>query len=351
MGLHGSATTVLNFGDAGDCRGWLVGRENQGIQCMFHMMNEERIVVGLQGQALAAAMWQNARRYAGERVQGSDIGQGKSITGEKVAIASHPDVRRMLLTVKALAEGGRALLYYTSAQQDLAELAEGDAERKRHEGLNGLLTPICKSWGSDSGVEACSVAMQVYGGAGYIRDYPAEQALRDARIAPIYEGTNGIQAIDLLLRKVLGANLLSLLVEEIGRFTAAHAAHPALAREVASLDEACREMVAVTEHLAGVARNDTRLAALGATPYLTLVGNVAVAWLLLEQAALAHERLADVPADAAARQAFLADNDRARHLAGKVETARFFVHQVLSQNRWRAAQITLDDRSALDAVL
>jgi len=355
MGIHGSCTTVLNFGDHDDCVGYLVGAENKGIACMFHMMNEERIVVGLQGQALAAAMYTNARQYASERVQGSDIGKGKTMTEEKVTIDNHPDVRRMLMTIRALAEGGRALLYYTSLQQDLAILAEDDTARAYHEGRNALLTPVCKAWGSDSGVEACSIAVQVYGGAGYCRDYPAEQALRDARIAPIYEGTNGIQAIDLLLRKVFGGGgkLFESFVSDVGAFIQTQAEHPALATETGVLKNALEELVSVTKHLGKLARADIRLTALGASPYLNLFGNVVVAWLLLEQAVRAQNVLntLELPADPADLARFFEDNERAKFYAAKVETARFFTYQILSRNRWLAAQILSDDRSALDVCL
>ncbi len=355
MGIHGSCTTVLNFGDNDNCTGYLVGEENRGIACMFHMMNEERIVVGLQGQALAAAMYTNARQYASERIQGSDIGKGKSMTGEKVTIDNHPDVRRMLMTVRALAEGGRALLYYTSIQQDLAIMAEDEHQRAYHDGRNALLTPVCKAWGSDSGVEACSVAVQVYGGAGYCRDYPAEQALRDARIAPIYEGTNGIQAIDLLMRKVFGSGgkLFESFMNDLGTWIARHAAHAAVAQEVAQLKLAQEELVTVTKHLGKLARADVRHAALGASPYLTLFGNVTVGWLLLDQAVRAQKALEafDIPADPAEIARFFEDNERAKFYAAKLETARFFVYQILSRNRWLAVQILSDDRSALDICL
>ncbi|MBI3269590.1 MAG: acyl-CoA dehydrogenase [Planctomycetes bacterium] len=355
MGIHGSCTCVLNFGDNDNCLGWLIGEEHQGIRCMFHMMNEERIVVGLQGQALAGAMYANALKYAKERVQGSDIGQGKSITEEKVTIVQHPDVRRMLMNVRALAEGGRALLYAASLENDLAETAATPEERARHAERLALLTPICKAWGSDTGVDACGLALQVYGGSGFIADHPAEQALRDARIATIYEGTNGIQAIDLLFRKVLGAGgkPVETLGAEVGEWLRRHAEHAAIRREVAALGQAVQELGQVTKALAGKARADVKLVALGASPYLTQFGNVVVAWLLLQQAVIAAAKLGgmEVPGDAAARQRYLEGNEEARFYASKIETARFFVHQVLTQNRWKAAQILGEDRSALEVVL
>ena len=350
MGIHGSATTVLNFGDNDNCVGWLVGEAHGGIKAMFHMMNEERIVVGLQGQALAAAMYSNALQYASDRVQGSDISQGKSITETKVNIVNHPDVRRMLMMVKALAEGGRALLYHTALHLDQARVAEDAQQRAFHEGRVALLTPVCKAWGSDTGMEACSQALQVYGGYGFCADYPAEQAMRDARIAAIYEGTNGIQAIDLLFRKVMsaGGKLFQGWAEEIGAWVASHKDTVGLEKEVTALGEALAELVKVTRHLGGQAATDMGLAALGATGYLANFGNVMVGWLMLQQAVIALPHLVGLPSDRDSRRALLEENASMKFYAGKVETTRYFVWQILSQNRWRTAQIFSGDRSALD---
>jgi alkylation response protein AidB-like acyl-CoA dehydrogenase len=352
LGIHGSATTVLNFGEHDRCLGYLVGEINRGIQCMFDMMNESRIGVGLQGQALAAAMFQHALTYARERLQGSDISKGKSITQSKVPIVQHPDVRRMLMNVRIVAEGGRALLYATSWQLDLAAAAEDDASRSYHEGRVALLTPICKAWTSDAGIEACSQALQIFGGSGYLCDYPAEQYLRDARITAIYEGTNGMQAIDLLFRKVLGADRrpMESWHADISAWTRKHVDHPDLAQEVGRLQEAERELLTATQFLETKVREDIRLAALAASPYLTMFGNVAVAWQLLQQAILATEKLEGFglpPATDAKRRA-LENQPQARFYADKIETARFFVHQMLSQNHWRASQILSGDRSAIE---
>jgi len=355
MGLHGSATTTLQFGDKDGCVGYLIGREHQGIRCMFHMMNEERIVVGLQGQALAGNMYFHALKYAQERVQGSDISKGKSITEEKVPIINHPDVRRMLMTVRAYAEGGRALLFYTSMQQDLAEVAETPEEKAYHDGRMALLTPICKSWASESGVQACLNALQVYGGYGYTADYPAEQYVRDSVIATIYEGTNGIQAIDLLFRKVMGGGgkLAASFQKDISAWIGEHIKHPVLGGEVRALAAAAQGLGKLIEHLIGIAqKGDVKLTALGASDHLTAFGNVVVGWLLLQQAVLSSAKLEsyDVPGEASARETYLEENDSARFYAGKVETARFFIHQILSQNFWKQAQIMSNDSSAVQVV-
>ena len=351
MGIHASPTCVLNFGDNDDCIGWLVGEPNQGIKCMFHMMNEERIVVGLQGQALASAMYYNALKYAQERIQGSDISEGKSITDKKVPIIVHPDVRRMLMTVRAYAEGGRALLYYTSLALDLSESSADEAQRAHFAGRVALLTPVCKAWASDAGVEACNQALQVYGGGGFIADYPAEQYLRDSRIAPIYEGTNGIQAIDLLFRKILsGGNIAMSFQKELGAWIEAHKSHPVVGKEVEALALAVKELMQVTGLVASKARDDVKFVAQGASPYLTLFGNVVVAWLLQQQAVIAAGKLEGIPASGEERIQALEASESARFYAGKIETARFFTYQILSQNRWKATQITANDRSCLEVV-
>jgi len=355
MGIHGSVTTTMRYGDEGACEGYLIGERGRGIAIMFEIMNEERVVVGQQGQALAASAYGLALRYAKERIQGSSIAAGKSITEDKVAIVEHPDVRRMLLSVKALSEAGRALFMLTGLMIDRAERAEGE-ERKRLERRLGLLTPVCKAWGSETGFQGCSTAMQVFGGYGYCTEYGVEQLVRDARIACVYEGTNGIQAIDLLFRKVArdqGEGLKELL-GEVGAFARDRhgAAGGRLDAELTELGRRVEEVGRVAAHLGGLlAERKLAPAALGATPFLMLVGNLLGGHLLLEQALLAEAELErrGAPADSRERSGWAADNEEGAFYAAKVETARFYVHQVLSENAWRAAQITAPDASALHA--
>ncbi|RMG14052.1 MAG: acyl-CoA dehydrogenase [Planctomycetota bacterium] len=357
MGIHGSVTTTLKFGENGGCEGYLIGERKQGIQIMFDIMNEERIVVGQQGQALAATAYGLALKYAKERIQGSSIEKGKSITQEKVPIIVHPDVRRMLLTAKAQGEACRALLYKTGLVLDRERLAEGE-ERARHAALAAFLTPICKAYGSEVGFQACSTAMQVFGGYGYITEYGVEQLVRDARIACVYEGTNGIQAIDLLFRKVArdrGA-VLQAVLGEIGSFVQERrgAAGGALDAELEVLAARAAQVGDVAQTLGGrIAQGDLAGAALGATPFLKLVGNLLGGYLLLEQAFIAEDELAGLgaPEASAERRAWAGEDEEKAFYAAKVETARFFVHQLLSENDWLAAQCSTADRSALDAAL
>ncbi len=353
MGIHGSVTTTMKFGEKGACEGYLIGKRREGISIMFEIMNEERIVVGQQGQALAATAYGLALKYSKERLQGSSISQGKSITEEKVAIIEHPDVRRMLLTAKAQQEACRALLLHTGLLLDREARATGD-ERVKLARRIALLTPVCKAYGSEVGFQACSTAMQVFGGYGYITEYGVEQLVRDARIACVYEGTNGIQAIDLLFRKVArdrGEGLTELL-GEIGAFVKAQrgAFDGALAAELDELGRRAGELGAAAMALGKrIAKEDMAGAALGATPFLTVVGNVLAAHYLLEQALVAEAALRErgAPADPAARAAWAQGNDDAAFYAAKVETARFFAHQLLPENAWRVAQATAEDRSAL----
>ncbi len=354
MGIHGSVTTTMKFGENGKCEGYLIGQRREGISIMFEIMNEERIVVGQQGQALAATAYGLALRYSKQRLQGSSIAKGKSITEEKVAIIEHPDVRRMLMTVKAQGEAARALLLHTGLLIDQEEATSGE-ERARLSRRIALLTPICKAWGSELGFQACSTAMQVFGGYGYIKEYGVEQLVRDARIACVYEGTNGIQAIDLLFRKVArdqGEGLKELL-GEIGGFVK-QTRGGVFEDELSELERRVEEVGKAAMHLGkAIAKEDLLGAALGATPFLTVVGNVVGAYYLMQQAVLAEERLAALgaPKDADARAGWLGDNAEAAFYAAKVETARFFVSQLLPENAWRVAQATSRDRSALRVAL
>ncbi|CAM2068871.1 Acyl-CoA dehydrogenase [Sulfidibacter corallicola] len=205
MGIKASPTCVINFGTDDDCIGWLIGEPNKGMSQMFQMMNDARLEVGIQGMAQASAAYLSALGYAKERAQGSI----RTAEGARPAkIIEHPDVRRMLLRMRAIVEASRAMIYHMSLYMDLAHHGKGDRERYR--ALSELLTPVVKSYGSDQGFRVTEMAIQTYGGYGFCQEYPVEQYMRDIKIASIYEGTNGIQALDLVFRKILmnkGAHL------------------------------------------------------------------------------------------------------------------------------------------------
>lgn len=195
MGIHGSPTCTMQYGDNGGATAWLIGHENDGLKCMFTMMNNARLSVGLQGVAIAERAYQHALDYARNRVQGTKISEK---SGARVAIIEHPDVRRMLLSMKAQIEAGRMLAYEAAFAIDCAHEGDADAQAKVD-----LLTPVVKSWCTDMACTVASTGVQIHGGMGFIEETGAAQYYRDARITPIYEGTNGIQALDLSLRKVL----------------------------------------------------------------------------------------------------------------------------------------------------
>ena len=245
MGIRGSATAMLNFGDAGGCIGELVGTtEQKGMSQMFHLMNSARIGVGIQSLALASSAFLNALDYARERKQGSSIKQWKDATAPRVPIIDHPDVRRMLLDMKARVEGLRALAVKLTMHIDHARAIEttgGDkALAEYHEGQVDLLVPLIKAYGSDQAFQICATAIQVYGGAGYLKDWPVEQYCRDSKIFSIYEGTNHIQAMDLVGRKLMqrgGANVQAF-GKDVGAFVAANKQHPAFKDAIAVLAQA-----------------------------------------------------------------------------------------------------------------
>ncbi|MGD9332731.1 MAG: acyl-CoA dehydrogenase family protein, partial [Desulfobacterales bacterium] len=202
MGIHASPTCSLAFGSRGTCRGLLLGEENRGMKVMFHMMNAARLLVGAIGATSASAAYLYALNYARERRQGRDLEKTFEADAPQVPIIRHPDVRRMLMWMKAHVEGMRSFVYYGALLLDKIRCAAEDETRAYHQGLLDLLTPVLKAYCTDRGFEVCSQAVQVYGGYGYTREYPVEQLLRDVRIGSIYEGTNGIQAMDLLGRKI-----------------------------------------------------------------------------------------------------------------------------------------------------
>ncbi|MHB8875839.1 MAG: acyl-CoA dehydrogenase [Myxococcaceae bacterium] len=355
MGIHGSPTCSLSFGANGRCHGWLLGEEGKGMRSMFQMMNEARISVGLQGAALANAAYQLSLAYARERKQGKNVS-----TGKDAFIIEHPDVRQMLLSQKSIAEGTRALLLRTAMFFDLAEASTDPAEKAKYQGLVEILTPICKAYSTDQGYESITLAIQTLGGYGYLKDYGIEQLARDMKIASIYEGTNGIQALDLVGRKLAargGADfqnfvgLVSALVETAG-------SQPRLAPEATLLGQARDALVDATMYFAAKGAEAPLVPVLNATPYLDLFGQVTVGWLLLEQATLALPKLEalakakGVSLDDAAALAKLCEADEeARFLAGKLHSARFFARRRLAQSRAKAEVLKSGDTSALDVVL
>ena len=263
LGIHASPTCVMSYGDNGECVGEMIGRENAGLAAMFTMMNAARINVGSQGVQIAERALQQAQDYARERVQGARAGSPDKTA---VAIVEHPDVRRMLLRMRALTEGARALLYYTAGQVDRGALGDPAAQARAD-----CLVPLIKAWGSDVGCEVASLGVQVHGGMGFIEETGAAQHYRDARIAPIYEGTNGIQAADLVTRKLGYDNgeVLRALFADAARETGGE------------LQQLAGDCNAVIEWMTGAASLDDRLA--GSVPFLAMAATAVAGWQLQRQ--------------------------------------------------------------------
>ncbi len=327
MGINASPTCVMSFGDDGGATGYLIGEENRGIEYIFTMMNNARHAIGLEGVGVAERALQHAQAYAAERIQGRATGSDAT---ESVAINRHPDVRRMLLSMRAQTEAIRAFAYFTAAQLDAAKRHPDEAVRREKKALVDLLTPVVKAWGSDTGIDVANTGIQVFGGAGFIEESGAPQFLRDVRIAAIYEGTNGIQALDLIGRKVArekGVTAKALIAdmrglddglaggsgEDLG------AIRKALAKGIDALSEA-------TDWVVDTYPQDPEAVAAGAVPYLRLLGVVAGGWLMARAALASEKRLA-----AGEDNPFLTE---------KLVSARFYADQILVQAEALAATVT-----------
>jgi len=300
LGIHASPTCTMVYGDGGGAIGFLIGEENRGMACMFTMMNEARLAVGLQGVAIAERATQQALAYARERKQGRATG----INSGASPIIAHPDVKRMLLSMRALTRAARAVCYATAVAIDRAKRSADEGARQAAHERAALLTPVAKAFSTDIGTEVASLGVQVHGGMGYIEETGAAQHYRDARIVPIYEGTNGIQAIDLVTRKLplAGGAAVKGYIGELKRTieTTNAANDPAFGWTGLRLQEAVDSLQRVTYWLLGRAHNDVDAALAGATPYLRLFA-LAAGGTLLAQEAVAAKRLAGNGADAASR--------------------------------------------------
>ena len=316
MGIHASPTAVLSFGDDGGAVGYLLGEENKGMRCMFTMMNAARLGVGIQGVAIAERAYQRAVAYAGERRQGRVLGASEPGSS---AIVDHADVRRMLMTMKGYVEAARAICYANGVALDQARHNPDAEARARAAALVELLTPISKGWSTDVGCEVASLGVQVHGGMGFIEETGAAQHLRDARITPIYEGTNGIQAMDLVLRKLPlegGGVVRGFLAEMAALDGALEVAGDDFAAMRACLGAAINATGRATDWLLGEMAADANNAAAGCVPYLQMIGLTAGGYYLAKGALAARALLAEPGADA-------------RFLNGKIATARFFCEQLL----------------------
>jgi alkylation response protein AidB-like acyl-CoA dehydrogenase len=318
MGIHGSPTAVMSYGDDGGAVGELVGEENRGIEYMFTMMNVARLSVGIEGLAIAERAYQQARDYAKGRVQGRAV---DSDSPAPVPIIRHPDVRRMLMTMRAQIEAMRALAAFVAGSVDRAKRHPDAAERARQQTIVDLLTPVAKAWCTDTGCAVTSMAVQVHGGLGFIESTGAAQHFRDARIAPIYEGTNGIQAIDLVSRKLArddGAGMRALIDAMASTAEAAKRSSDDDRLMTTALGDAVAQLSHATDALAATAKHDRAGALAVASPYLALAGTVLGGWLLAKSALAARRRRTESP-------------DAAAYFAAKEGLARFYAANLLPQ--------------------
>jgi len=332
MGIHGNSTSQLSFGDNGKCVGYLLGEERQGMKIMFRMMNFARMGVALQGHANSSKAYMHAITYAKNRVQGVHVTQMLNPEATGVTIVNHPDVKRMLLWMKSHLEGQRMLIYYMFSQIDLAErIHEKDSqEAKEAHGLCELLVPICKAGCTDRGVEITSEAVQVYGGYGFCSDYPVEKYMRDAKILAIWEGTNGIQSMDLTMRKILmnkeqfNYNIWKKRVAE----TVAAAKGIVDDKYIDLIDRGVKKLDEIIEMLKGQMGEGKFLHLfMNATPLQQAMYMVAMAWVHLWALTISIPKLKAIVGDAKGeeRAKIVADNQEAAYYSGKVVSSQFYI--------------------------
>ncbi|WP_202944570.1 acyl-CoA dehydrogenase [Pseudooceanicola batsensis] len=335
MGYKATTNCALNFGENGDCIGYLIGKEHQGLRYMFQMMNEARIAVGVGATALGQCGFQASLAYARERPQGRHP-DNKDATKPQVLLTDHADIRRLLLAQKAAVEGALALCLYCASLVDLAASTSEEDERHEAELLLEMLTPITKSWPSEFCLEANKHALQVLGGAGYTRDYPIERCYRDNRLNPIHEGTHGIQGLDFLGRKVLMQDSagVKLLVERI-RTDMAAANRTVSPDLIESLDEALERFEVVTRSLTEEVARDRRAGLANATLFLDFAGHLVLAWMHLRILRAAQEREArDGPSD---------------FTTGKKQSATYFFKRELVRTKVWAETLLDNDLTAYEA--
>jgi alkylation response protein AidB-like acyl-CoA dehydrogenase len=336
LGIKGNATCTLSFGDNGNCRGWLLGEANRGLAYMFQLMNHARIATGLQATSLAANAYQHALQYARERLQSRKITEKNPATPQ-VPIIKHADVRRMLLSQKATTEGMFALLAYAAFLGDKEHYNPDENERMDAGAVLEVLTPVCKAYGSEASYDSIVLALQCYGGYGFSEEFPIAQMLRDCKVFPIYEGTNGIQAMDLLGRKVVmkGGAAFRAVVAEISKTVEEASQVESLKEMAGKVSAALNDVSETTMQLGGVAMSGDIEGFIGsASLYLKMFSPLVISWLFLWQSVVAQKAL-----DAGSTDSYY---------KGKLATARFYVNHELPHLHATAQILKSGERTALD---
>ncbi len=332
MGIHGNSTCVMNYDGA---TGWLIGEENRGLNAMFTMMNEARLGVGVQGLALSEVAYQNAATYAKERLQGRAISGVKYPDKPADPIIVHPDVRRTLMTIRALNEAGRALVMWTALKSDIAHRSDNEKDRKSADDHMGLLTPVIKGVLTDNGFANAVMAQQIYGGHGYIAEHGMEQFVRDARIAQIYEGANGIQALDLVGRKLGkdGGRAIMAFFNEVQTYLKERTNNDAMNVYLKPLGQSLAHLQEASMWFMQNAMAKPDNAGAGSYDYMHLFGLVALGymWCLIAEAALARK-----------------GNGAAPEMDAKLVTARFFMDRLLPETATRLARIKAGAGSTME---
>jgi alkylation response protein AidB-like acyl-CoA dehydrogenase len=353
MGIKGSPTCQITFGEEGKCIGELIGEINKGMPIFFTMMNESRLIAARHGASIAASAYLHALNYSRERLQGSEIGAPPG--SPQCPIIKHPDIRRMLLMMKSYTEGVRALILYTSYCIDQERIIEDRDERQKWINRTAFLTPVAKAYGSDLSFRVTEAAMQVYGGYGYMKDYPIEQFLRDEKVHSIFEGANGIQALDLAGRKLLreSDDLYNGLLKDIEKFCDENKNHPTLSKYIETLYTARRALSDASEFITETGKKDFPLLALYATQYLELFGDVITGWLLLWQAVIAQKALNKIISEKGVDEKkglnkLFSENADAAFYSGKLASARYFISNVVIHATSKANMIMNADRAATE---
>ena len=327
MGIHGNATCVMNHDEA---VGYLIGEENGGLRAMFTMMNEARLGVGLQGLAQGEVAYQNAANYARERIQGRSLSGPKAPDKKADPIIVHPDVRRALMTMRAFNEAGRALVLWTALRSDVAHRSGDDRERQAADDQLGLMTPVIKGVLTDKGFEHAVMSQQIFGGHGYIEEHGMSQFVRDARIAQIYEGANGIQALDLVGRKLAmnGGRAIQAFFKEVGEFCEANRADEKMAPFTKALKKGLNDLQAATMWLMQNAMAKPDNAGAASTDYLHLFGLVSLGYMWGQMVKTAQGKLAN------------GAGDQAGFYENKVTTGRYFMERVMPETSAHLARIS-----------